>query len=165
LKQITWTMAGFTSLYPPYSSLPDGRLYLPCVSCWQPLLDSRFHGNDREGAGTNACWGIGKTPYPASLKLAPTEGTRGCAEGRSPFAGGLGVSPNCVFSPHEWGTKGVEARDTQGWTSTTSPSCCKNRDCMLYIRRTAMRSEVHAVTDCDAGQQWGGNDIRVRQVS
>jgi hypothetical protein len=31
-----------------------------------------------------------------------------CAEGRSPFAEGLGVSPNSPISPHEWGTKGVD---------------------------------------------------------
>jgi hypothetical protein len=35
---------------------------------------------------------------------------RGCAEGRSPFAGGLGVSPGSLIFPQEWGTKGVETR-------------------------------------------------------
>jgi hypothetical protein len=33
----------------------------------------------------------------------------GCAEGQSPFAEGLGVSPNSLFLfPHEWGIEGVD---------------------------------------------------------
>jgi hypothetical protein len=57
------------------------------------------------------------------------------------------------------GQMGLKPDHIQAWTPATSPSCCKNGDCMLYIRRTATRSIEHAVTECGASQQWGENDI------
>ena len=49
-------------------------------------MDSRLRGNDRRG-----CLLV------ASFKLATTEVLQGCAEGRSPFAEGLGVYPSFLF--------------------------------------------------------------------
>jgi hypothetical protein len=60
---------------------------------------------------------------------------RGMQGAKPPLPRVWGVSPNFLIFPQEWGTKGVDALDTQDWTPTTSPSCCKNRHCMLYIRR------------------------------
>jgi hypothetical protein len=37
------------------------------------------------------------------MSLRFKEVGQGCAEGRSPFAEGLGVSPNFLLSPQEWG--------------------------------------------------------------
>ena len=43
------------------------------------------------------------------VRSALTQRPRESAEGLSPFADGLGVSPNCLdLLPHEWGTKGVD---------------------------------------------------------
>ncbi len=53
--------------------------------------------------------------------FAPTR-PQGCAEGRSPFAGGLGVSPNSPISPQEWGTRGLKegsASDSVGSLTRT----------------------------------------------
>jgi hypothetical protein len=45
-------------------------------------------------------------PACAGMTLAPRHGR---AEGQSPFAEGLGVSPNPLFLfPHEWGIEGVD---------------------------------------------------------
>jgi hypothetical protein len=64
----------------------------PYGYCWIPA-----------SAGMTLRWYLPR----ASLKLAPTRIPKGCAEGQSPFAEGLGVPPNFPFSPQEWGP-GVE---------------------------------------------------------
>jgi len=43
-------------------------------------------------------------------KVLPAAIPHGCAEGRSPFAEGLGVSPNFLALPPRMGAKGVETR-------------------------------------------------------
>jgi len=50
-------------------------------------------------------WGQGvETQTPdGSAPVSP----RGCAEGRSPLAEGLGVSPNSQISPQDWGLRGL----------------------------------------------------------
>jgi len=121
--------AGFSSLYPPYGWIPASAAmtkegardfplpgsgvspdlsYLPQE--WGTgvgskhgdggteslgTLDSRFRGNDRRGRLLRASFGLTITRVP-----------KGCAEGRSPFAEGLGASPNSLFSPQEWGPGG-----------------------------------------------------------
>jgi hypothetical protein len=61
-------------------------------------MDSRLRGNDRRGC-----------LLMASFKIATTEVLQGCAEGRSPFAEGLGVYPSFLFfSSPKIGGQGVE---------------------------------------------------------
>ena len=54
---------------------------------------------------------------------------------------GLGVSPNFLISPHDWGTKGVER---QREFRLGSPASCKSVNRVLYIRRAgAVQGDRH----------------------
>ena len=71
-------------------------------------MDSRLRGNDRRG-----CLLV------ASLKLAATGVLQECAEGRSSFAGGLGVSPNSLFfSSPKIRRQRFESAQNDSWLDT-----------------------------------------------
>ena len=53
------------------------------------------------------CWEAGMSAYHGQALLCLCHRS-GCAEGQSPFAEGLGVPPNFLISPQEWGIEGVE---------------------------------------------------------
>ncbi len=61
------------------------------------MLENRGAGHFLPGV-----WGC-----PGRMQCAPTK-DNGCAEGRSPFAGGSGVSPVSFVSTPKNGGKGVE---------------------------------------------------------
>jgi hypothetical protein len=74
-------------------------------------MDSPVCGNETPRAGTGACPYTVRGFGPAVVCRHPVilRFLHGCAEGRSHFAEGLGVSPNSLlFFPHEWGTKRVD---------------------------------------------------------
>ena len=61
-------------------------------------------------------WGRG-VESGTSEAFAPTS-RQGCAEGRSPFAEGLGVSPNSQISPQDWGPRGLKEGSARGSLSS-----------------------------------------------
>jgi oxygen-independent coproporphyrinogen-3 oxidase len=88
------------------------------------LPGQTFGGASREGYPSDSKsqmpkiqnWGRG-VESGTSEAFAPTS-RQGCAEGRSPFAEGLGVSPNPPLSPQDWGPRGLEEGSARGSLSS-----------------------------------------------
>jgi hypothetical protein len=74
---------------------------------WEQEVFSWAGSEIEESRRKSPAWVCG-VPVGASLRLALTRVPKGCAEGRSPFAEGLGVSPSFSTIPPRLGARGLK---------------------------------------------------------
>ncbi len=79
------------------------------LHCWrEPPVGER-------GAGTSACWGIGKTPLPSEFETRSYAMRQRVCRGAKPLCRGFGGVPQLsLIFPRDWGTKGVEYQPEHG---------------------------------------------------
>ena len=83
---------------PSSLNCPDGSISLATKVLLCCPLDSRVQGQV-------PAWGLGVSAYHGQVRFARAT-HRGCAEGQSPFAECLGVSPTFLIFPQDWGAGG-----------------------------------------------------------